>query len=139
MSTVSNVPLPPAGGPAVLDPQALEQLRQLDPQGTSGIVLRVLQTYQRSLDRFVTDVQSATASGDHAALGRLTHTLRSSSASVGALRLSGLCKAIESDIREGRTAELPVLLDALQAECASVQLALAAMLTGQAAVQPSPS
>lgn len=121
----------------MLDPQALAQLHQLDPHGNSGIVLRVLQTYQRSLERFVTEVQSARASADHRTLSRLTHTLRSSSASVGALELSGLCKRIETDIREGRSADLPVLLDALQIESGRVQTALAAMLTLDGEVKPT--
>ncbi|MFN9451462.1 MAG: Hpt domain-containing protein [Rubrivivax sp.] len=113
---------------AVLDAQALAQLHQLDPQGHSGIVRRVLQTYQRSLERFVADVDHARAAADHPALARLTHTLRSSSASVGAMQLSVLCKRIETGIRGQQLDELPVLLDALRLESGRVQTALAAML-----------
>ena len=111
-----------------IDVAALAQLQQLDPGGSSGIVKRVLQTYQRSLERFLQDVQSARANADHDALGRLAHTLRSSSASVGALGVSHLCQLIETQVREQHEAALPVLLDALALESVRVQTALAAML-----------
>jgi HPt (histidine-containing phosphotransfer) domain-containing protein len=122
---------------AVLDERALAQLQQLDPQGQSGIVRRVLQTYQRSLERFVLDVDRARAAADHPALARLTHTLRSSSASVGALQLSVLCKRIETGIRDHQLDDLPILLDALRVESGRVQTALAAILIDPGHVPPT--
>ncbi|MBL8328443.1 MAG: Hpt domain-containing protein [Rubrivivax sp.] len=118
-----------SGDPPSLDPVALEQLRLLDPTGAANIVVRVLETYQRSLTRSMQEAQAARAAGDHSTLGRLTHTLRSSSASVGALQFSALCKEIEALVREGRTGELESRLDALQDESVRVQAALAAMLS----------
>jgi HPt (histidine-containing phosphotransfer) domain-containing protein len=125
--------------PAELDAGALAQLQELDPSGTSGIVKRVLQTYQRSLTRFESEVKKARDEQDQAALARLTHTLRSSSASVGALTLSALCKQVETQIREQQVAGMDVLLDALQRETGRVQTALAAMLAADGCIPPSPT
>ena len=51
---VSGTPDGPAPLPAgVLDPMALDKLRQLDPTGRSGIVQRVLKTYDGSLQKLM--------------------------------------------------------------------------------------
>jgi hypothetical protein len=130
MNAVPATASPEPADPALpaIDAAALAQLRELDPQGSSGIVTRVLQTYQRSLARFVSDVEAARAAGDIPTLGRLTHTLRSSSASVGALQLSALCRQVESQVRDRQLDDLPVLLDALLVESSRVQVELADML-----------
>jgi two-component system, sensor histidine kinase and response regulator len=44
----------------------------------------------------------AIAAGDVAGLVRPAHTLKSSSASIGALRIAALCRGIEEGGREGR-------------------------------------
>lgn len=111
-----------------IDLTALALLDQLDPGGRQGVVGRILQTYQRSLQRAIDDLAAARAVGDLAGIGRLVHKLRSASASIGALPLSQACRAIEEDIRESRTADIEVALQALQNESVRVRTALAAIL-----------
>jgi HPt (histidine-containing phosphotransfer) domain-containing protein len=111
-----------------IDLPTLGQLSQLDPTGAHGIVQRVLATYERSLGRSIAEFETAEAERDTAAIGRLAHTLRSSSASVGALVLSGHCKAVENLVRDGQLERLPAALQALQNESVRVRAAVAAML-----------
>jgi HPt (histidine-containing phosphotransfer) domain-containing protein len=110
----------------VLDAGALERLRELDPSGKGGLVARVLATYTSSLGKLLQQFQAARVQGDRAALRHVAHTLRSSSASVGALHLSGLCADIERSVREGLTEGLDAKLDAMAAEAARVLAALRA-------------
>ena len=118
-----------AGLAPAIDEATLGQLRELDPSGANQIVRRVLETYQRSLTKAMSEFAAARETGDLSVLGRIAHTLRSSSASVGALHFSGRCKEVEILIRDGHTAQLQAPLDALQNESVRVQAAIAAMLT----------
>jgi HPt (histidine-containing phosphotransfer) domain-containing protein len=55
------------------------------------------------------------------------HTLKSSSASIGALRLSCLCAEIEAAVRQEALAGLPGLLDDVDRELAVVLQAVQPM------------
>jgi HPt (histidine-containing phosphotransfer) domain-containing protein len=117
--------LPDDAWTSVLDAGALAKLQALDPQGQAGLVARVIGTYVTSLQRLVAQFAVARAAGDATALRHVAHTLKSSSASVGALALSGLCAAVEQQVRDGAPADaLAPQLDALAAEAARVLAAL---------------
>jgi histidine phosphotransfer protein HptB len=107
------------GGTALLDQTALARLHELDPQGSSGLVQRVLATYRQSLTRLLDQLRTARAGADRDAMRHAAHTLKSSSASVGALDLSALCAQAEASLRGGGgggDADEAALLDRLQAE-----------------------
>lgn len=115
-------PVATAGGSApagLLDEQALGRLRELDPQGRAGLVQRVLATYTQSLQRLLEQVREARAAADREGLRHASHTLKSSSASVGALALSTLCAQVEAQVRDAGAADAGALaadLDKLLAE-----------------------
>lgn len=116
-------------GPRVLDAQALANLAQLDPTGASKLLLRVLTAYRGSLARSMPQLAAARAPLDLITLKLVTHTLKSSSASVGALKLSALCGAAELALRENRLDGLPCILDALMAEAVHVDTAVLQLLS----------
>lgn len=120
---------PGSAAGAVLDPQALATLRELDPTGNSRLMQRVMTTYRASLARLLGQLTLARDRNDTASLRLVTHTLKSSSASVGALKLSTLCAAAEQAVREGRLDGLPPLLDQLEAEAVRVDAAVLQLLT----------
>ena len=113
---------PPA--PGVLDAQALARLQDLDPGGKAGLLARVLATYIQSLQRLLEQWRSARVGADAQGLRHVAHTLKSSSASVGALKLSALCADIERRLREGPTQGLDAEFDALADEGERVLAAL---------------
>ena len=104
------------GGFEVLDAKALEHLRELDPGARTGLLNRVLQTYTQSLERMLAQWRVARSADDAAAMRLIAHTLKSSSASVGALELSALCAEVEARLRDGRLEGIETSLDALPAE-----------------------
>lgn len=112
------------GESEVLDRASLDKLAQLDPSGQSRLVERVLSTYQGSLSRLRQQIADGCAGTDAAALRMGAHTLKSSSASIGALQLSRLCAQVEQAIREGRSEELPALVAQLQREAERVDVAV---------------
>lgn len=102
--------------PPGLDQDALDRLRSLDPDGRSGIVTRVLATYEASLQRMLGQIAEARDAGDVATIGSVAHTLKSSSASVGAMALSTLCADAERAARAGENAAVLAGVDTLLAE-----------------------
>lgn len=112
------------GAPTVLDAHALTELAQLDPTGANRLVQRVLSTYIMSLARLMGQLTEARRQDDLATIRLVAHTLKSSSASVGALLLSSMCAAAELAVRNDQPAALPALLDRLQAEAARVDTAV---------------
>lgn len=128
MQTLFQGAAPPGSAATVLDATALQRLRELDPSGNGAIFTRVMQAYAASLQRLLEQLAQARLRGDLAAVRHVVHTLKSSSASVGALAFSALCGEIEGLVREQRSDGLAPLLDALLAEAAGVNLAVKAIL-----------
>lgn len=127
---LSDRPAAAAGtlGPLVLDAQALALLAQLDPSGSSRLFTRVMSTYRASLARLIEQLITAREPFDPDSMRMAAHTLKSSSGSVGALRLSQLCGSTEAALRDRRFDALPPLLEALVAEAARADLAVHQLL-----------
>ncbi|MCK9684577.1 Hpt domain-containing protein [Scleromatobacter humisilvae] len=100
----------------VLDAACMAELRALDPDGKAQLVKRVLATYQTSLAKLVAQLQLARTEGAWDQVSRVAHTLKSSSASIGALALSALCAEIERLLRAGDSNGAQPLIDQFQAE-----------------------
>ena len=114
---------------ALLDAASLAALHQLDPTGANLLVPRVMTIYRSSLARLLGQLTLARERDDVAALRLVTHTLKSSSASVGALALSVLCAQAEQAVRDGRLQDLPPLLDQLESEAVRVDAAVLQLLS----------
>ncbi|MCE2911676.1 MAG: Hpt domain-containing protein [Pseudomonadota bacterium] len=86
--------------PVTLDAAALSRLRELDPEGRNGVMRRVLATFETSVARTLDQLEADAQEVDAAGLASIAHMLKSSSASVGALRLSAACEQIERAARD---------------------------------------
>lgn len=95
---MNSIPIRPA---TVLDAAALERLRELDPKGENQLLERVLKAFEASVARLVPQLVQARVAADPAAIRYVAHTLKSSSASIGALELSKICADIEASTRAG--------------------------------------
>ena len=115
---------------ATLDADALSRLRELDPGGHNHLIERVVKAYLNSLDRLLPELERGRgANGDADALRHVCHTLKSSSASLGALQLSQRCAEIEVLARDRQLERAEPLLDLMLDELAQVRLALTTLLT----------
>jgi len=112
-----------AAGP-VLDAACMAELRALDPDGKAQLVKRVLATYQASLAKLVEELRAARGDAAWDKVARVAHTLKSSSASIGALALSALCADIERLLRAGDHAGADALIDPFHAEVHRVDAAV---------------
>jgi len=115
---------------AQLDPEAIRRLRELDPSGGNKLLERVVTAFSNSLDRLLPDLARARegATLDMGVIRHVSHTLKSSSASLGAMALSARCADIEAMARDGQAQGLPEQLDAMLQDIQQVRVALAALL-----------
>jgi len=95
----------PGGAPddaPVLAPEPIEALAKLQRPGAPDVVVRVVGKYLASAPRLLAELRAAQAANDLPGVQRAAHSMKSSSASVGAERLSILAFAAEREAREGR-------------------------------------
>jgi signal transduction histidine kinase/CheY-like chemotaxis protein/HPt (histidine-containing phosphotransfer) domain-containing protein len=101
----SEQPLPPVFGmyepdeAGVIDSSALDSLAALPHADNKGLVNQVIQTYiNSSLDQ-MTRLGEAIDRADSDCIRTAAHSLKSSSANVGAVRLAELCASVETSTR----------------------------------------
>jgi len=119
-------------GPARLDAAALARLKELDPTGGNGLLERVLRAFQGSAARLRPQLDAARRTDDRTAIRLVAHTLKSSSASIGALPLSELCAQVETAIRVDAGDDLAGPLAALDAALDAALQAIDALLKERA-------
>lgn len=122
---------PPAKPPpeGMLDPVAIGRLQALDPDGRNGVVRRVLATFDGSLARHLGELRAELERCDAVTVSGIAHTLKSSSASVGALRLAAVCEEVERRTRGSGAPAQRHDVERLIAEGEAALVAVRAMLT----------
>ena len=96
---------PDQASQASIDAAVLGELRE-SMGGDDEFVTELLETYLDDGAAQLAAIEAALAAGDAAALVRPAHTLKSSSATVGAMRLAELCRGLEMTGRSGSIDEL---------------------------------
>ncbi|MEI7465496.1 MAG: Hpt domain-containing protein [Burkholderiales bacterium] len=86
----------------LLDNEAIRRLRELDPTGESHLLTRVFQAFETSLNRLLPQLEQARNTTDAAGVRLVAHTLKSSSATIGAVQLSKVCAEVEAMAQESR-------------------------------------
>lgn len=86
--------------PAILDEDVLDELRS-SVEGDRSFVVELIEAYVADGATHVAEVETAVADGDAGSLVRPAHTLKSSSATVGAQRLAALARDLEVAGRSG--------------------------------------
>ena len=111
-----------------LDASALARLRELDPDGRHGVVVRVLEAFETSLVHMCAQLGQLAVPPDPLAVARMAHKLKSSAASVGALALSQHCADIEKRRRDGDAVGVEADVACMLAEAESALVAVRAIL-----------
>lgn len=112
-----------------LDPAVLDKIRILERNGAPGLVARLVGLYLRDAPRLIEQMRQAAAGGDDPALGVAAHTLKSSSANVGAVRLHGWCKTLEAQAQRRQVMDAAAQIAAIEGEFNAVQALLSAELS----------
>ena len=91
----------------------------------------LVDTYLSDSDEQLAAMRSAAAIDDPETLLRPAHTLKSSSANVGALSLAEQCRSLEMDARAGSVPEMAARVDACAAMFEAVRTELLEMRVGR--------
>jgi two-component system sensor histidine kinase/response regulator len=127
-ATTHDAP-PPAPAPAatwrqVFDDVAVQRLVELDPSGQNHLLERVTKMFAASVEKYLGQIDDAWRAGDLKNVRDVAHTLKSSSANLGALKLSQCCVEIETVIRDQTGVDLGPLILELRTEANRVLIAL---------------
>jgi CheY-like chemotaxis protein/HPt (histidine-containing phosphotransfer) domain-containing protein len=122
-ATPAPAPVVAASGPA-LDKTVVEDLREVMGDEFLSLIRVFLEDTPRTLER----LQAAAATGEIPPMIAAAHSLKSTSANLGALEMSELARQIEHGGRAGTLSNPPVAVARLVAEFIRVEGALRALL-----------
>jgi two-component system sensor histidine kinase/response regulator len=110
----------------VLDRQVLDQLSKVRTNGKPELLARVINLYLVESPKLMLKLKQAAGARDAREIARTAHSLKSSSANVGAMVLSRYFEDLEASARRADTQEACKMVAKIEAEHGCVQSALAA-------------
>jgi signal transduction histidine kinase/DNA-binding response OmpR family regulator len=105
-----------AANKVTLDNSALDAVRQLDPDGSDRLLSRLIALYRDDSSQLLADIDNGLKAGDAEAVARAAHTLKSSSANLGATNVAAIARQIETSARGGDIAGLAGSVTNLKAQ-----------------------
>jgi len=96
-------------GDRAIDMQIIQGLRELGGEDEPELLAELIGIFLEDAPQRMKDITEGLEHGDLARIERGAHTLKSSSANIGALGLSDLCRRIVECARTSRPQELPDL------------------------------
>ncbi|HIF42270.1 MAG TPA: Hpt domain-containing protein [Planctomycetes bacterium] len=84
-----------------LDPAVIGSLVDLGGEDEPDLIVELIDLFLEDADTRVTALESAARSKDWDQVSRLAHTLKGSSATMGAARFSVACRTVEMEARDG--------------------------------------
>ena len=125
---VPAAPVVQAAAPPVLNAGVLDNLREI----LGSEVDKIIALYLEDAPRLIAQLERAVVGNDPIALRVAAHTLKSSSANVGATTLSEAARDLEHGARDGTLAKPEALVARIVGEFAQVRAALQASLKASA-------
>lgn len=102
--------------PDAIDPTALEELRQLEGADGAGVLAELLALFRAETAPLLVTLRDAAAHSDPDAMRRAAHSLKGSSANLGARRLAELSARLEALGRQGEVERAGSAIDQVEAE-----------------------
>ncbi len=116
---------------AVLDPAALEAIRALQTPCKPDFLAQIIGVYLNNAQQLVGAIETAYIADQREILLRSAHTLKSSSANIGALDFAARCREIETATRAGQPEQADERIQTLRSEFNRVEAALHMVLEGK--------
>ena len=113
----------------ILDRQVIDSLRQLGGAKGDILLTEIIEQYLEDSPPKLQAIETAIAQPDAEALKLSAHSLRSSSANLGAIRVSDLCKQLETLARSGTTEGASQKIQLLKTTYSQAQTALKQLIT----------
>ncbi len=113
------------GEQAPIEPARLEELGELDPDGSAGLVASLFTDFLAQAAGDLASLASAIETGDGTALGRAAHGLHDAAGKVGATDVARVCIELEVAARSSRLEDAPGLFRRLERKLAQVRQGVA--------------
>jgi two-component system, sensor histidine kinase and response regulator len=117
--------LPSRQSDSIIDETMIDNIRSLAPG--DSLLRQVLAAYLESAPKLLAEFGTALATAESERAHRAIHTLKSSSANVGAAQLAETCKAVESQLRAGELGAAREASSTVQADYDRAAAALRAL------------
>jgi len=108
----------------LLEQGALNKIRALQRPGSPNILGKIINLYLENSPDLMQSIIESIDRGDSSSLQEAAHSLKSSSANLGAVKLAELCKELEHMGREGQAGSAGSLVDRIKVEDKLTQAAL---------------
>jgi HPt (histidine-containing phosphotransfer) domain-containing protein len=108
----------------VLDMRILNDLRELGGEDDPALITELIGIFLSDAPLRLQEISRGLSRGDLAIVERAAHTLKSSSANIGAIGLSRLCREMEELARERKLEPIPSIFARSQHVMSTVQSAL---------------
>jgi HPt (histidine-containing phosphotransfer) domain-containing protein len=96
----------------IIDPEAIANLRDLNPGDNGEFLREIVAIYIEDTPKRIADMRKSLAGGDVGSFTRAAHTIKGSSANVGAQLLKSVAERVERISRtEGLGAVAPMVAD----------------------------
>jgi HPt (histidine-containing phosphotransfer) domain-containing protein len=83
-----------------IDSSVLQSVVEMIGPDEPSVILDLIDTYMQDSQNQVDELQRALATSDYKTLHRMAHSMKSSSATFGAMILSKLCEALEHSAKD---------------------------------------
>ena len=94
------------------DPAAIEKLRAVAGDQGAGFVAEMAQLFLDEATKSLDELKRDCERNDWKHVTRIAHSLKSSSATLGLMRMSAACKALELDTKDGEPSPQATALSA---------------------------
>ncbi|MGK7901193.1 MAG: response regulator [Hormoscilla sp.] len=119
----------------VLDVKALQNLSEMLGPEAQTVMQEVIESYTADAPKLLEAIATAIKESDADSLHRAAHTLKGSSGTLGAMRLSSLCKELDNLARSGSTSPAPGWKQQIEDEYEKVKKALYSLMQSNSNIQ----
>lgn len=114
--------------PSVIDPDAIENLRALNPGDNDEFLREITGIFLEDTPQRIVELDQSLVAGDVGKFTRAAHSIKGSSANLGATALRAVAEKLEHESRTVGLANLTSLITQLKAEFARAQSELTALV-----------
>lgn len=102
--------------PAIIDPQAIENLRALDPESGDEFLKEIIGIFVDDTPKRIAELDEALKAGDTVKFSRAAHSIKGASSNLGALALRTNAERLEHTSKQSGLAGLAPLIATIKSD-----------------------
>ena len=114
--------------PSAIDPQAIENLRALNPGDNDEFVREIAGIFLEDTPQRIAELDQSLVAGDAAKFTRAAHSIKGSSANLGAVGVRAVAEKLEHQSRTQGLGDVAGLLGQLKSEFTRAEAELSKLL-----------